>query len=42
MQRRSSPSWMQRSPARFPSGIPGIGLEMEGAMQQAPQASRQA
>jgi hypothetical protein len=33
---------MQRSPARLPSGMPGIGLEMDGAMQQAPQPSRQA
>jgi hypothetical protein len=35
-QRLSSPSWMHRIPAGFPSGIPGIGLVMEGAIQQAP------
>ncbi len=28
---------MQRTPAGFPSGMPGIGEEIEGAMQQAPQ-----
>ena len=32
---------MQRTPAGLPSGIPGIGLEMEGAMQHAPQWGRQ-
>ncbi|RSZ59430.1 hypothetical protein EJB06_09745 [Massilia atriviolacea] len=40
-QRLSAPSWMQRSPAALPLGIPGIGLVMEGAVQQAPQLSRQ-
>ena len=29
------------SPARFPWGIFGVGVEMEGAMQQAPQLGRQ-
>ncbi len=28
---------MQGTPAGFPSGIPGMGDEIEGAMQQAPQ-----
>ena len=28
---------MQRSPAFFPLGIPGMGDDMEGAMQHAPQ-----
>jgi oxygen-independent coproporphyrinogen-3 oxidase len=28
---------MQRTPAGFPSGMPGMGEEMEGAMQHAPQ-----
>lgn len=32
---------MHLTPAGFPSGIPGIGLVIEGAMQQAPQLSRQ-
>jgi hypothetical protein len=42
IQRRSAPNCTQRTPAGFPLGIPGIGLEMDGAMQQAPHASRQA
>jgi hypothetical protein len=33
--------WMHRSPALLPAGIPGIGLVIEGAMQQAPQCGRQ-
>jgi hypothetical protein len=37
----SSESWTHLTPAGFPSGIPGIGLVIEGAMQQAPQCSRQ-
>lgn len=32
---------MQRTPAGLPSGIPGIGDEIDGAMQQAPQPARQ-
>jgi hypothetical protein len=32
---------MHLSPAFFPLGIPGIGDEMEGMMQQAPHPSRQ-
>ena len=28
---------MHFTPAGFPAGIPGIGLEIEGAVQQAPQ-----
>ncbi|GAB4062766.1 hypothetical protein GCM10028811_33100 [Uliginosibacterium sediminicola] len=39
-QRRSAVSCTQGTPAGFPSGIPGIGLEIEGAMQQAAQAGR--
>lgn len=27
---------MHRSPASFPSGIPGMGVEIEGEIQQAP------
>jgi hypothetical protein len=27
---------MHRTPAGFPSGIPGMGEDIEGAMQQAP------
>jgi len=33
---------MHRTPAGLPSGMPGIGLEIDGAMQHAPHASRQA
>ena len=40
-QRESLVRWMQRTPAGFPSGIPGIGDEIEGAMQHAPQPERQ-
>ena len=40
-QRLSSANWMQRTPAGLPWGIPGIGLVMDGAVQQAPQWSRQ-
>lgn len=32
-----SSSWTQRTPAGFPAGMPGIGEEMDGAMQQAAQ-----
>ena len=32
---------MHRVPAGFPRGMPGIGLDIEGAMQQAPQFGRQ-
>ena len=40
-QRASSPSWMQRTPAGLPRGMPGMGELMEGAVQQAPQPGRQ-
>lgn len=33
---------MQATPAGFPFGMPGIGLLIEGAMQQAAQPGRQA
>jgi hypothetical protein len=36
MHRFSSESCTQRIPAGFPSGIPGIGDEMDKAMQHAP------
>ena len=39
-QRASSPSWTQRTPAGLPSGMPGIGELMDGAVQQAPQPDR--
>lgn len=39
-QRLSGVSWAQRTPAGLPAGIPGIGDEIEGAMQQAPQPAR--
>jgi hypothetical protein len=34
-------SWIQRTPAGLPLGMPGIGDEMDGAVQQAPQSGRQ-
>jgi oxygen-independent coproporphyrinogen-3 oxidase len=37
----SGVNWTQRTPAGFPSGIPGTGDEMDGAMQQAAQPMRQ-
>jgi len=40
-QRWSASNWMQRWPAAFPSGMPGIGLEIDGAVQQAPHPGRQ-
>jgi len=40
-QRLSSASCTQRTPAGLPCGMPGIGLVIEGAVQQAPQWSRQ-
>ncbi|MBA4231188.1 hypothetical protein D7S78_19950 [Ralstonia pickettii] len=33
----ASSSCAQRTPAGLPFGMPGMGLEMEGAMQHAPQ-----
>lgn len=36
-----SSSCTQRTPAGLPSGMPGMGDEMEGAIQQAPQPLRQ-
>ena len=42
LQRLSSASCTQRTPAGFPSGMPGIGLVMDGAVQQAPQEGRHA
>ena len=41
-QRFWTSSWMQRAPAGLPAGMPGIGLEIDGAMQHAPQPGRQA
>jgi hypothetical protein len=35
-----SSSCTQRTPAGLPDGMPGMGLEIEGAMQQAPQPAR--
>lgn len=40
-QRLASSSCTQRTPAGLPWGMPGIGLEMEGAMQHAPHPLRQ-
>lgn len=40
-QRKSGVNWTQRTPAGLPSGMPGIGLLMDGAIQHAPQCGRQ-
>jgi oxygen-independent coproporphyrinogen-3 oxidase len=40
-QRRSASSWTQRTPAGLPSGMPGIGELIDGAMQHAAQRGRQ-
>jgi hypothetical protein len=40
-QRRSASSCTQRTPAGLPCGMPGMGEVIDGAMQQAPQWSRQ-
>ncbi len=40
-QRLSTVSCMQRTPAGLPSGMPGIGEVIDGAMQQAPQPALQ-
>ena len=37
----SSARWIQGVRAGLPFGMPGMGDEMEGAMQQAPQFGRQ-
>ncbi len=34
---KSCVRWMQRTPAALPLGMPGMGDDMDGAMQQAPQ-----
>ena len=39
-QRSSSPNCTQRTPAGLPFGMPGIGLVIEGAVQQAPHCGR--
>lgn len=39
-QRLAASSWMHRTPAGLPCGMPGIGAVIEGAMQQAPQPGR--
>jgi hypothetical protein len=39
-QRKSSVSWMQGTPAGLPLGIPGMELEIDGAMQQAAHRGR--
>jgi hypothetical protein len=41
MHRPSGESWTQRSPEALPRGIPGIGDEIDGAMQQAAQPGLQ-
>jgi len=40
-QRKSGSNCTHFSPARLPCGMPGIGDEIEGAMQHAPQPGRQ-
>ena len=39
-QRSSSPNCTQRTPAGLPLGMPGIGLVIDGAVQQAPHCGR--
>jgi hypothetical protein len=39
-QRKSGSNCTHATPAGFPCGMPGIGDEIEGAMQQAPQFVR--
>src|SRR5262245_4750442 len=39
-QRLSEVSWTQRTPAGLPRGMPGIGEEIDGAIQQAPHPTR--
>ena len=41
LQRNSSSSWTHGTPAGLPSGMPGKGEVIEGAMQQAAQLGRQ-
>ena len=41
LQRSSSSSWTQGTPAGLPCGMPGSGEVIEGAMQQAAQWGRQ-
>jgi hypothetical protein len=41
MQRSWASSWMQGTPAGLPWSMPGMGEEMEGAVQQAAQPGRQ-
>ena len=41
-QRMSGSSWIQGTPAGLPSGMPGIGRVIDGAMQQAPHPGRHA
>jgi hypothetical protein len=40
LQRLAASSCTHRTPAGLPSGMPGIGEVIEGAMQQAPQPGR--
>jgi hypothetical protein len=40
LQRKSSPSCTQGTPAALPFGIPGIGDEIEGAIQHAAHPDR--
>ena len=41
MHRLAASSWMQRTPAGLPCGMPGMAELMDGAVQQAPQPGRQ-
>lgn len=41
LQRLSSDNWIHLTFAGLPSGMPGMGLLIEGAVQQAPQSGRQ-
>ena len=41
LQRNSLSNWMHGTPAGLPFGMPGIGDDIDGAMQHAPQPGRQ-
>jgi len=40
LHRWCSSSWIHRVLAGLPSGMPGMGLEIDGAVQHAPQSGR--
>jgi oxygen-independent coproporphyrinogen-3 oxidase len=40
-QPSSAVSWTQRTPGALPFGMPGMGVEIDGAVQHAPHRGRQ-